>query len=85
MTPKCGSCGSPRVLREMQLITQAFMGPYRISVRGPVTSTLRRHASSDLAAEICIDCGRVELRAMDLSGLKQAYDALARPALGLDD
>jgi len=69
----------------MQLITQGFVGPYRIRAQGPPTSTLRRHASSDLSAEICIDCGRVELRAMDLSGLKQAYDALARPALGLDD
>jgi hypothetical protein len=84
MTPTCGSCGSARVLRHLLPIAHGFMGPSRISVRGPATSALRGRASSDLSADVCVDCGGVEFRVVDVSALKQAYKALDGPTLGLD-
>ena len=85
MSETCRTCASPRVLRDAQVLSLGIMGPRTVLVQGPVVSLWRGYTRSPVTANVCVDCGHVELRASGLAGLQKLYERMHNPTpLGLD-
>ncbi len=74
MSQTCTSCDSQRVLRGARVVSRGLFS-------GPVILT--GVAKSGVSAEVCVDCGRIALRATDLAKLRSIYAAVGEP-LGLN-
>jgi ribosomal protein S27E len=83
MDVKCPSCGSKRILQGGHVVSRVFRGPSPVSVEIPRTAGLRGRMKSSLSAAVCVDCGNIAFRAVDLAELRRAYEAVGKP-LGLD-
>ena len=77
MTQACNACASLRVLRDAQVACRGFMGPYTVRVQGPTTSLLKGPIQSAVLAQVCVDCGHIELRATGLAALEGVYKTLS--------
>ncbi len=64
MNQACVRCGGQRVLQGARVVADAFLG-------GPVR--LAGVAASGVSAAVCVDCGHIELSAVDLAKLRVAY------------
>lgn len=62
--PACRACGSTRVLRDQRLATQTY-------TRAPVIVT--GFGETAVGARVCVDCGHVELAAIDVERLRATY------------
>ena len=70
----CSSCNSSRILAG-----DRFGGLSGVSVTAKVPIGSRRVLlkTSEVAAEVCVDCGAVRLRATDLAPLRAAWEQRA--------
>ncbi len=76
MIQTCTSCESRRVLRGARVVSRGgLFGPFPVILAGV--------AESGVAAEVCVDCGQIALRATDLAKLRSIYAAVGEP-LGLN-
>jgi hypothetical protein len=66
MTRRCPSCNSERILKGVHAATRSLLG-------GPLVLT--GLAESGVSAEVCVDCGHIELTATDVPRLQTAYAA----------
>ncbi len=77
MGQRCRSCESKRILRGAVVLR----GPSAFGLnRGPVLQVAGEQ--STMSAQVCVDCGTIELRAVDLGGLRAAYGRMPE-SLGL--
>ena len=85
MDQVCRECQSARLLRSTQVLTfGSFFGGHPVGIQGPMTS-LWSTVRTTVSANVCVDCGEVQLRANGLDKLQQAYLALqGDPALRLN-
>lgn len=75
MSPKCASCGSERLVHRARLFKVPAVLPGEIALDIPpagLPGTERYR--SPLRADACIDCGHVQVHAMDLTVLCEAYE-----------
>ena len=85
MSETCRTCASPRVLRDAQVLCYGFTGPSAVVVQGPVVSFWKGQTRSPVIANVCVDCGHVELRASGLAELQKLYATMHNPTpLGLE-
>jgi hypothetical protein len=87
MNRTCRSCNSKRILLGIRMVSlegSFFLSSSNsVSLEVPSDSLLGRPMRSSIAADACIDCGHLELHAVDLKELQRLYAMLAEP-LGLD-
>jgi len=78
----CRSCGSKRILRGARILAPGLLNADRLSVEVANGKAFSRSARSPVAAHVCVDCGNVEIHAVDLAELQRTYAELGEP-LGL--
>ena len=77
MGQPCRSCQSKRILRGAVVLR----GPFALGFyRSPVLQVADQR--STISAQVCVDCGTIELQAVDLAGLRAVYGGMPEP-LGL--
>lgn len=75
MSLKCTSCGSERFVHRARFFKVPAMLPGEIVMEIPpagLPGTERYR--TPLRADVCIDCGHVEVHATDLTVLREAYE-----------
>ena len=72
----CASCGSLRVLKVDDLEAGNGLGAGGVRVTAKIALGARRNKlrTSTVAAEVCVDCGVIRLRAQDVEKLRQAWE-----------
>ena len=85
MKVSCRACASSRVV-DAQLVSRGFFGLDPLVLEGPVASAFSgRCAQSTVSAQVCVDCGAIELHALDLKELRRIYASLSQAgSLGLN-
>jgi hypothetical protein len=87
MNLACRSCSSKRILLGIRVVSLEgsffFSSSNSVSLEVPSDSLLGKPMRSLISADACIDCGHLELHAVDLKELQRLYATLAEP-LGLD-
>lgn len=75
MSPKCASCGSERFVHRGRLLKVPAVLPGEIAMELPPAGLpgTERYRTA-LRADACIECGHVQLHAMDLIVLREAYE-----------
>ena len=75
MTPKCAACGSERFVHRGRLLKEHGLIPGEIVLELPPTGLpgTERYRSV-VRVDACIDCGHVQVHAMDLTVLREAYE-----------
>ena len=86
MNLACRSCGSKRLLRGVRVVSRGgFFNP-RLNVEVPSASGLGKTVRSYVSADVCVDCGHLDLRAVDLTELRRLYASIGEPmSLGSRD
>jgi|MudIll2142460700_1097286.scaffolds.fasta_scaffold538808_1 hypothetical protein len=75
MLPKCAACGSERLVHRARLFRAPAMLPGEIVMEVPPAGLpgTERYRTT-LRADACIDCGHVQVHAVDLTVLREAYE-----------
>jgi hypothetical protein len=83
MNLTCRSCSSKRLLRGIRVVSRGFFffESHPVSVEFP-SGGLRRPVRSSISADVCVDCGHLDLHAVDLADLQRLYAEIGEP-LGL--
>jgi len=86
MKLSCRACASSRVFGDAHLVSRGLFGLDPLVIEGPVLSAFSgRRVQSKVSAQVCVDCGAIELRALDLSELQRHYVSLSQAgSLGLN-
>lgn len=86
MKVSCRACASSRVFGDAHLLSRGFFGLDALVIDGPVASEFSgRRVQSKVSAQVCVDCGAIELRAVDVSELQRLYACLSKAgSLGLN-
>lgn len=86
MKLSCRACSSSRVIGDAHLVSRGFFGLDPLVMQGPVASAFSgRRVQSEVSAQVCVDCGAIELRALDLDELRGLYASLSQAgSLGLN-
>lgn len=80
MNLTCRSCGSKRLLRGIRVVS---VGGFRVNVEVPSASGLGKPVRSSVSADVCVDCGQLDLHAVNLTELRRLYASIGEP-LGLN-
>ncbi len=83
MNLTCRSCGSKRLLRGIRVVSLGGFLSHPVNVELPSSSGLGRPVRSFVSANVCVDCGHLDLHAVDLMELQRLYASIGEP-LGLD-
>lgn len=79
MTATCSRCGSDKVIPELPLLDRygdvgAFTSPTEVKVHGaPEAWVFKDSVASELRADVCGECGHVDLRVDDFRALYAKY------------
>ena|SRR3954447_9332609 len=86
MNRTCRSCNSKRILLGVRVVSiegSFFFSPSApVNVEIPSASVLGRPVRSSVSADVCVDCGHLDLHAVDLTELQRFYASMAE-SLGL--
>jgi hypothetical protein len=80
MNLTCRSCSSKRLLRGIRVVSHGLVS-YPVTVEFP-SGGLSRSVRSAVSADVCVDCGHLDLQAVDLTELQRLYATIGEP-LGL--
>jgi hypothetical protein len=85
MNLACRSCGSKRLLRGIRVVG-GFLNRNPVNVAIPSASGLGKSVRSSVSADVCVDCGHLDLHAVDLTELRRLYASIGEPlSLGSRD
>lgn len=75
MTPKCASCGSERLVHRARLFKPPAIlhGDLILEIPPAGLPGTERYRTA-LRADVCIECGHVQIHAVDLTVLREAYE-----------
>lgn len=84
MNLTCSSCASKRLLRGIRVVSLGglFNSSKPVNVEISSGSGLSRPVRSPVSADVCVDCGHLDLHAVDLTELQRVYASIGEP-LGL--